>query len=291
MDIPNAFHWGITESRFSWALTWELEGEPPNQASHKSPIISWISQLAYHHPNGVRFPSWSWMAWKSGVNESRIKWSESGVDKCWIEPEIQFFREDMRGFVTPIREHRTTEKDAAIIDKRSHWKGTSRNPKLEGPHLYDGQLNDFVDSGNLLFQSSAAMVCIQRSTNVDPKSPWHIFNPNTNGAPMKPSRISMGDTSHLTWTRFIKRLPSSPSSSLTEDGEVVPVKDVVFRDVLELKAHFVVIGRSVRNPEEFLQMLIVTRIGSIAYRIGCATVSEDEWMAVTNREWKLVRLG
>jgi hypothetical protein len=58
-----------------------------------------------------------------------------------------------------------------------------------------------------------------------------------------------------------------------------------------LEADFVVIGRSVKDPKRYLRMIIVNWREGVAYRIGCAWISEDDWGDLRNREWKKVILG
>jgi len=37
--------------------------------------------------------------------------------------------------------------------------------------------------------------------------------------------------------------------------------------------------------------LIVNIVDHVAYRVGCAAVSERDWVGLENRKWELVRLG
>ncbi|KAH0562739.1 hypothetical protein GP486_002602 [Trichoglossum hirsutum] len=51
-----------------------------------------------------------------------------------------------------------------------------------------------------------------------------------------------------------------------------------------LEADFIVIGRSVKDPKQYLRMLIVNWSEGVAYRIGCAWISEDDWGDLSNRK-------
>jgi hypothetical protein len=57
------------------------------------------------------------------------------------------------------------------------------------------------------------------------------------------------------------------------------------------EADFVVIGRSVHDPGHYLRTLIVSWSQGKASRIGCAWISESDWVKLKNREWKKVVLA
>jgi len=201
------FLWGLPESKFGWALTWELDGAIPNNASHISPSTRWIR----HFEGGIRFPSWSWSAWKRGSKHQHIRWLERGADKNYIEPEVFFYRENVKGDYLPICEdrHRISESffwhaDEEVEKTRRLWNEGATSVSTDEHSLYTDLETDFLDSGRLRFWSSVAQVNIQRSSHVDPKSQWYVFTPENGGGFHDEVRISMGNTEHLNWNARLR---------------------------------------------------------------------------------------
>jgi hypothetical protein len=358
------FIWALPESRFNWALSWELEGRERNRASSSIVLKDGTTMK-------IPFPSWSWTAWAGtgGREDLRwIKWSDPGDCNSFVDPEIEFYREDIHGRVQKVHDLdvslNATNKnltdwsrlyDWQLSTVRNQWKGFDRdasNGRWRDKEIKDEMQTvplgeDFIDSGRLCFWTSVTPFWLYRSYRKGTRG--HIYtaiSASESSKPFRDIRLNMESTTHLPWRpraapgamarthprqnhpnqdtainttkyNYLEIGGSSRSSNPNHDiDNVVMVngesnlKDAEFRNELERVTHdedidetddgqeteavrldFVIIGRSIQEPKRFLRALIVEWVDGIAYRVGCASVAEKEWVEEERREWKMIRLG
>ncbi|KAF4629986.1 hypothetical protein G7Y89_g8158 [Cudoniella acicularis] len=284
----DSFHWGLPESRFDRYLGWKMYGGSKRNNA-MCPVY-----MRGQPTECVRFPSWSWTAWFGG-GQSFIGW-EGSTERLQGEPEIIFYKRDIKGVLSMITDRTERIKQAPtqeerwleekISDIRTQWKG---HPRTISKALATG-FNDFIDTSYLYFWTSTAELYIHRTGLDSPFGPYYsiIWDHQINE---RPTEIYIESSSHLQFRdpKIMENLPKHVLKRIEADN----TSDILVKE-------FAVIGRSMRHGDPIkahllsnLTTLVIEwegQPGQVAHRIGVSSVRELDWVHLQNREWKRVVL-
>jgi hypothetical protein len=148
-----AFHWGLPESRFDYALSWRMHGEAKrNLATCRD----------YRLGIDVPFPSWSWSAWADSNSFNWISWSQHIITNL-SKVQINFYCRDGSGRLRQIQSKLVTAqpgglpKCSSAMNQLHTWKD---QPEV----IHESEIDETVayDNGRLYFRTSTAELYIKR---------------------------------------------------------------------------------------------------------------------------------
>jgi hypothetical protein len=276
----DTFHWGMPESQFGFALSWNFV----HDQTRNSALCTVFSKSG---PVEVPYPSWSWAAWVSGsVNKNWIDWTGSTED----EPDIIICRQNADGELQRVRHDRRRSKDFPSsynqsLDLKHQWIGSpqvitelSRQPCAKT-----------FDQGHLHFWTSTARLWIRRQTHLQRGPIYSLLVPNKCGDGFEDGgQVNIDSSAHLLF-RDPEEVANAPQNIFSHiknhnDEDFGKQNDVLRREMI-------VIGRVGRRGDTKLSALVTEWDGEITYRIGITRVEESIWVRLRNREWKRVILG
>ncbi|KAI9859128.1 MAG: hypothetical protein M1813_007084 [Trichoglossum hirsutum] len=266
--------WGLPESSFSGALFWDIPGQPRTIALHRR--VSESGDI-----ESIPIPSWSWLAWRSAKGIHRRLRFDTSPDL--VKTEVDIYQLDSKGARIKIEQKSP--------DKPHHthaylWKIAS-TPLDTGTRV---QFNERLDTGLLQFWASTASVYVRQDHLR--YAAYHLLSSEYSEGPEIPVEFHMGSTEHLQRDDpvVLENVPHLVEK-VRKIGRPICDKDVLMLD-------FVIIARdngswysSIRDGSSALRALVVEWKNGIAYRLGFAIFSEENWISLENRQWRLVTLG
>jgi hypothetical protein len=270
------FVWGLPESRFCYALTWNL----PNQ--HRT----YASQTFQSKESGRKsffLPSWSFIAWKSSRTHylhfgfmDEIDSSKGAED---FFSEVVIYQLDALGGRRQIdgKEPSGTAFSIPQYPRPMHlWK---LSPVTVAPNNH--KFDPLRDIGLLQFWSTTATLRLCRGEAGSGRGHF-IFSNYFNLRGIYDRRMN-------------RCLQACEPYLAPEDSGTVTTSNTKCHKQSIVIADLVVIGSKLTgdgdDKEWMLHALIVKWHHGVAYRIGIATISEYVWVKLGHRIWKLVTLG
>jgi len=298
--FQTGFVWGLPAGRFFWSLSWEMD----SSAKQKSLVTVALTNGA---TCSLACPSWSWMGWMGDHCQSSAVGFERGQENLQLRSEITFYVESTTGQLLKIdhlisRPGRVeipaewnNSNEYAISTTRKKWAGSPKEIAgiVDHPKPFDMAL-----SSRLHFWSSVARLAIYRLTSED-GSICFLTIGSTNSVIKYRIRITVTMASALDWRPCISGWPDTRRPIAQTEHEpwfcerrpkwedqsrFMRIKGK--REVAD--SDFVVIGRSVERPGSYLTTLIIQPQKDVSFRIGCAWISEEDWINIKNRAWKRV---
>lgn len=280
------FHWGLPESQFGYALSWNLLHEQTRNMA-LCPIFQKDGSV-----HEVQCPSWSWTARMHGsINSNWINWGAGSTEE---ESDIIFYRQNNDGGLHRIQHDGSRGKELPSYQNQSslvlqQWKG---HPQLIDAFQIPAS-NQGLVQGHLHFWTSSATVWIRCQSHL-PRGPlYSLLVPTEYGKGFEEGGNVYIDSSAELNLRGKEQNIVAPDNILSHDEdhdkEDFAKVNVVFRREL------IVIGRigryrnSLSNSQ--LSVLVIEWDGDLARRVGITSVKESVWVRLGNREWKRVILG
>ena len=269
------FHWGLPVSRFDAALCWRLRrGGQRNYAccdQVKDDLVI----------SSTPFPSWSWAAWHGTSTRSWVSWMDLHQLKSAETPKIIFYCQDADGKMHRIMKNPVSKTDAKIketVDMGSEWMfphNIVEETSSEGP----------INTGLLHFWTSTARLHVTRGAI--PSSSYDTTHDGFEYTLIGLQRES-GARTHV-FLDFTAHLKFRDICLNLELPEAILAPSTANQTYEITVMDFVVITR-ISNLKQLCTLVVEWKDG-VAYRLGYAKVEETAWIALRNREWKMVTLG
>jgi hypothetical protein len=250
----HTFFWGLPVAFLPGALAWEsYSGDNTTVSSRNERRTGKHTfQRTQHKSECCQFPSWSWVGWTGRI------WYSSNKDGVFDQSGLVFY--ELVGPKNPrLREgQRSVGNGPHHFWKRPGWD-VNREVVITNEHIPNDMPSDITPSNILAFWSEEAYVTIIWQ---DVDLVWRSYHDQSKVK----AEVCQG---HIKVMSIWSQVPVGVKSFSSQEGS------------------FVVIG----VDSDHVNVLLVSRLHGITYRLGIAKIKESDWLQFEGRLWTPILLA
>lgn len=263
------FHWGLPEKFFSNALKWHYLGSCSRNYESTTFIL----------PDGssqrVRFPSWSWLAWKGEIELATLSWIfGQNDDDCMLarEPKVDFELCGLDRAFSIVREEIHSVGQLKPEELESRMMGLQKR-RAESPMMVESRSIPST-IGVLRFRTEIATMQLSKYKYEREGGSYY------NVLPLNPT-IQIGLEGGLAYYFPNDRGREACDNKVPSEESDIDPEQITCVD-------FAIFAQS--RPDVYAAMALEW-IDGIAYRLGYIDIREDDWEKLDNRRTEVVHLG